>query len=746
MPKLRNPYTFFNRFCLRTPLLPLDFYHDLSLEGSISPDKIREIWGNDVIKEAVFLASPELFETIEKWLNNQLTDAKRIQRLKSSLLKYLSRMSSRCTPFGLFAGCSIGTFGDATAIELESYSKNSRQTRFDMNFLVAFSQKLSGEEHFKKQLLWYPNTSLYKVGKQYRYVSYSYNEHNRREHAIDAVVNTPYLEAVLEKARSGVKIKTLVALLTDDEITAAEAEGYLGELIESQILVSELEPSVTGEGFLEQLKKGLAKLSRTKPIVKEIGRFRKFMDKTDKCLGNSARHYIDLSESLKELDTPFELKYLFQTDMYTKTMANTLHVSRAYTIKRIMPLLNKISLAPEETTLGRFKEAFAKRYETREMPLATVLDTEIGIGYLQNRESSDSTPFLDDLNVPVRRTSRQKIAWNPVQEVLYQKLRHVQDNKEYALTLEDRDFENLEINWNDLPDTMSTMVELVDVDGKERAVLSNIGGSSAANLLGRFSTGNPEILEHVKHIIDMEKQMHPEALMAEIVHLPESRTGNVIRRAGLRDYEIPYLGKSHLPMERQLPVSDLMISIRRNRLILRSKKYNKEVIPRLTNAHNYSFNALPVYHFLCDMQRQGKRSGIGFSWGALQDKHEFLPRVIYKDFILSKARWKIDKDAVKPLLQHDKQGNTVVERVAKWRAERRLPRFVQLTDSDNTLLIDMEQQDAVTMWLDTVKNRGHFVLEEFLFTGETIVKQDKNRYTNQFVISFYNKERLHTAN
>ena len=73
-------------------------------------------------------------------------------------------MVSRYTPFSLFAGCSIGEFGEATNITLLPHVKNKRQTHFDMNFLVAFSQKLFREPHIKKQLLWYPNRSLYRIG------------------------------------------------------------------------------------------------------------------------------------------------------------------------------------------------------------------------------------------------------------------------------------------------------------------------------------------------------------------------------------------------------------------------------------------------------------------------------------------------------------------------------------------------------------------------------------------------------
>ncbi|MBQ0741207.1 hypothetical protein J9332_43755, partial [Aquimarina celericrescens] len=81
---------------------------------------------------------------------------------------------------------------------------------------------------------------------------------------------------------------------------------------------------VTGEDFLVQLEQCLVRLDVDTPILKEIQYYKKFLDEIDFKLGNQTKKYLEIRERLKQLDTPFELKYLFQTDIYTQTQSNRL--------------------------------------------------------------------------------------------------------------------------------------------------------------------------------------------------------------------------------------------------------------------------------------------------------------------------------------------------------------------------------------------------------------------------------------
>ena len=70
--------------------------------------------------------------------------------------------------------------------------------------------------------------------------------------------------------------------------------------------------------------------------------------------------------------------------------------------------------------------------------------------------------------------------------------------------------------------------------------LSSFHGNSALNIINRFAHTSPEIMTICKEIASWENNLGgKDSIIAEIVHLPEDRVGNVTYRPLLRDYEIP---------------------------------------------------------------------------------------------------------------------------------------------------------------------------------------------------------------
>ncbi len=738
-----NPYNLFSNFVLRTPLLDFDFFLKLTEKEFISNDTLKKAYNDPLVKESCYLASPTLYHELEKWTKGKL-DKKKENRVRLSLLKYLTRMSTRCTPFGLFAGCCLGDFDNFTSIKNSNPRLNKRHTRLDMNYLVALSQELSKKKEIRDELLFFPNSSIYLTGNQLRYVEYYY-VNSIRHHQVIEVDNSEYLQKILERATNGAHIENLINLLVEDNIAQTDAKNFINELLESQLLVSELEPSVCGPEFMFQILKILKKVTNAKEEIQFLSNVQKQLDGLDQHLGNTPKTYISLSDKIKKHSTSFDLKFLFQTDLELKPQENKLSVDIMTSIKKGMELMNKLTLPKTENNLSKFKDTFFERYEEREMQLSKVLDVETGIGYIQNGSTGDFNPLIDDIHLPVQDDPYEKttISQNSINRILEEKLISCDKNGSQRIKLTEKDFEGFPSNWEDLPDTLSGMIKIITEDGQKKILFPGISGSSAANLIGRFCHADKKLSKFTQKITDLESKMNPNKILAEIVHLPEARVGNILMRPSFRQYEIPYLAKSNSITKHQISLEDLFISIKNNRIYLRSKKLDKEVIPRLTNAHNYYRSTLPIYQFLCDMQTQNQRTGIYFDFDYLGNNRSFIPRVEFENLILHRAKWKLKKEDINNLLQKKEDSNLKKE-VDQLRKKFNIPQFVLSIEDDKELLINFSNMTSVQILLDEVKNKTQFILSEFLFSDDGIVKSETGYYTHQIIVSAYNDKKMNS--
>ncbi|HXP49305.1 MAG TPA: lantibiotic dehydratase, partial [Bacteroidia bacterium] len=717
-----NKYSYHPGFVMRTPLIPLK-------KEPITVDKLFVYTQQSFFKEAIYLASPILHDELTKWHNGETTSQKDIDKLVISLYKYYSRMQSRCTPYGLFAGCTVGTWGEKNDIILDALR---RHTRLDMNFLCALAQNLSQHPSVLPFLQFFPNNSIYLVGQQLRYVEYKY-VNNKRVHQISSIENNSYIQIVLEKAQKGAITGELAQSLLDDEITLQDSHDFIKELIASQVLVSNIEPAVTGDEFIHHIIKVLQNINTTGAIESIVTLLKTVLEEIsilDENPENEIALYRTIYDQLKELGIPIEENFLFQTDLYKTAKTAELNSTIQGQLNEAIDFLNKFTRDVDTSSLKAFKEKFHSRYEGAEMPLLEILDTESGIGYPEN-DTTGVNALLNDLYISNKESGSHDLKWNKQEEMLHSRLLEASINKDYTVKFTEDFTKETGGKSSALPDSSPLMFRVIS---KDKIYFQGTGGSSSANLLGRFAHGDYRIFDIITNITEHEQKVNGDKLLAEIVHLPESRIGNILLRPVLRRYEIPYLGKSVLPAENQIHLQDLMISLRDDKIILRSKRLNQEVIPRLSTAHNYSFNALPVYRFLCDLQTQYfEKSGIGFNWGALSGQYSFLPRAEFKNVVISRAKWQLKKEDFN-ILFNANQVDTLKE-ANKWRTLLNMPQFIVLADNDNELLINFEDQLSINMFVSTIKNRDRITIEEYLFDANDLLVKDAhgNGYTNEFI-------------
>jgi len=397
-------YIPFTNFVFRTPAFSTDKWENYILD--MEKGNNDNLLFDNYFLEAIFIASPILYDEILKYKEGRLP-IKEKGRLFSSLLRYLTRMSWRCTPFGLFSGCSIGEISDKNEIILPNEKEFKRYTRLDMNYLCALIQNISQKKEIRSKIKYYPNTTLYSVSNQLRYVEYTY-QNTYRKHNIISVDNSPYLQTVLKFAEKGENIDFLANKLVNDDITFEEAEEFILELIDNQLLVSELEPAVTGNDVLDTFIKKLCDINKNFYILKPLFEIQKLLIKINGLqIGKTISLYDEIITNIKAIGIDYDPKFLFQTDVVKPPIYANVSKSIIQEILEAVVFLNKITPNYENSNLDNFKTAFYNRYEDREMPLSIVLDNEIGIGY-PIRNDGDIDPLLKEFYIPYKqKTTKQ---------------------------------------------------------------------------------------------------------------------------------------------------------------------------------------------------------------------------------------------------------------------------------------------------------------------------------------------------
>lgn len=718
----------------RTPAYPL---HNLT-KNFCMHDLIRDPF----FLSAIYIASPVLYDEVMKYKEGKIVKEVDKSKIEKSLLKYYLRMSSRCTPFGLFAACGMASFGKAGSKNIISNTASNmkRCSRLDMDYLCLLSEHLANIPEIQNQLTFYPNSSLYKFGKEWRYVGYHYKD-GTRIHEINSISQSLFTNSILSAAIEGITLTGACNLLSamDEDLSEEEITSYFYELSTSRVLISKLEPAITGGDFLQHLIIELKSLRESELVINLLELLTliheklKYADQMD--FGDDLiAVYKEIAKVVIGLNVKFEEARLFQVDSFWETK-NRFEVNDnlGADLDAALGIFHLLSPASRNESLDSFKECFFNRYEEQEIPLLQVLDTESGIGYPPNLYSKTN---LNSNKEPL-------VTWGWWEQMLSSKISHASKKGGCEIVLTEEDIKKIkekrsEKTTNDnRPPSFSVMCREIDLGAADAKgiLIEDAGGASAASILGRFAQCDSEIAFYVKDICAAEQLINNDVVFAEIIHLPQNRVGNVLLHPPFRDKEIPYLGVSSLPLTQQVSLNDLLLSVRNDKIFLRSESLNMEIIPRLSNSHNYTLNTQPIYNFLCDLQYQGISAGFYLNLGSLKQVYKVLPRIRYRNIILQPRQWSFSSEDLFPILNLERQEKYIAFRefCANWD----LPVLFILADNDIELPVSVEDELQIDNFLYIIRYKKNIHIKEFLLSTDGCITDYINySYNCQFIISY----------
>lgn len=748
-------------FVLRTPLLPvaeLSGWSGTAADASGSepePDRLRraltERLADPSVADGLRVASPTVADNVAGWLDRP--PSRRRERMERTLVQYYARMCDRCTPFGLFAGVSVGEVGGETRLRLAGRERYRRRSALDLEQVSRLIRALLKEEGVQKKLRYRPNDTLAAVPGGYQYVEAQVRG-GEVKHEVAFLEADEALSTALEGRLGDPRPlpgfhAALAAGITDPEVRDADIEEYLDDLIEAQVLLPELIPAVVGADPLDQIIDSLEAGEALSETAARVRRLREELDRLD-------AHGVGAPpEAYAAVDTVWSgdlgqktTKRLLQVDMFKE--AGDLRLSGEVVgevLRGAEPLLRLAG--PAADSLRDLKNRFRERYESREVPLAEAFDPERGLGAPgpDLRPHAPGSPLLAGLDIGAAGGRGNVPERDGMREALAARLLDFGAKTPANLELDDDLIERLApAEGGTLPDALAIHFDLVaDSEkavrrGDYRIFYHGGFGPSGARMLGRFSDLDPVLLARVRGHLREEEQLAPDSVLAEIVHTPEGRVGNVVRRPHVREVELSCAGHSRRSGPKRLTVDDLLLRLEGSRFRLRSRRDGRTVLPRLTSAHNFRRSS-GMYRLLCALQNDGAALGFGWAWGSLNGL-PFLPRVTSGRAIYSLARWRVGRD--RPAYNAIGKAKIPAAREEALLALVRqlaLPRFVRLTDGDNRLLLDLENPLCLAVLADHAARRPALILTETLAEDlEGCVSGPEGKYRNEIILPLVRTE------
>ncbi len=736
-------------FVLRAPLLSLDGLAGWAAAPPVPPsatpadvqqhlvshtaylrESYRALLADPVVREAIFVASPDLDTALESWLREP--DTPRSRDVERALTRYLTRMASRPTPFGLFGSVAAGHAADTTSLAVAPHAECRRHTRLDIDYLNQVVEALIADPAIRPSLRYRPADTVCRIAGSWRYVETRVKDKARSHHLV-SIEDNHAVSTALERAVSGATEAELAAAVRARGVR--EAEAFAAALVDSRVLQPDLACPVTGDAPADALARRLASIPGTEVIATALTDATEALRAIDAGpLAAGAAAYHAIAKRLGRLPAKVELARLFQVDAVRPPGATLSSRTLGLLRQGGELLLDLCPGGPDDEELERLRRVWAERFDEREVPLLEAIDADSGVGPALGTGARGSSALLDGLTFP--ETSAPTVPWGARQTHLLSLIVRAAASGSMEVELGDDDLRLLRapapVARGDAFAVHATLIG--DRGVPWRVLVHTTIDPPVARHIGRFCHLDPAIADGVRGIIAAEEALEPDAVHAEIVHLPDGRAGNVILRPVLRTHEIPAMGASGAEPGRQISLSDLTVQLVGERFVLRSRRLARRVVPRMTTAHNFAGWGVGAYRFLCLVQADGQRGSAYWSWGPLAAS-PFLPRVRVGDVVLSRARWQLSKADIRSLQQPDMAGRWMAMR--QQREAWRLPRWVVLGDGDNELVVDLDNALAVDSLVQLLKERdAATLLEWYPGAQEAVALGPGGSYAHELIVPF----------
>ncbi|MEH6376260.1 lantibiotic dehydratase [Streptomyces sp. KLMMK] len=654
--------------------------------------------GNPAAHEALLVASVSAAGLLGRDPDT-VSDKQRL-RGELTLTRYLVRMSTRPTPFGLFSGVAPVRFGRNARVVWERH-RQYKVVRPDMAWLRGITSSLEQRIEVMPSLRVGLNNLCFRRGgrlvlpflpltgeggfdadREGKELSLGISE--AVQHVLDSLavpIQVSTLQETLQQLMPSAPHETVVELLA--------------ALVRQGILVTNLHPPLNVGDPLGYVRAHVQDSAAAHAV--ELAACQAGLQTFERCrAGEGIGTWQQVTEKMRGLR---ESEHVAQVDL---ALGAEVQLPRSVVgeAERAATVLWRASAKEEPGEVRDYRARFLERYGSDEMvALRELLDPDLGLGPMvppsstDRREEWERSRILGDLAASALADGHHEVSLDDA--------------------LVDRLFTASPAHLSAAPPAVDLYATLLAPStaaltrGDFTLVVDGAPwGRVAGATMGRFAHVLPETANELGALAARVTSVVPRAVDL-YWQVKNPRLENVARVPTRYQRQVNIGGLCDLADPRNIGIDDIFVGADHEGFRLFSQSWQQEIHPVHGHQLVWRTAAPSPAKFLVEAFWSRMRGWPTWSWGNL-DALPFLPRVRFGKSVLSRAQWRLDDSLCRgPRDRHDWLAS-----FDQWRKRHRVPDVVAVGHSDQMLTLNLRVVSQRDLLWDEIVRKKHKTLYE----------------------------------
>lgn len=708
-------YKLLNQFMLRCPSLSLKNYYEINSNIN-NIDYIEKNNLKNYLEELLLISS---LSTYNSYQENKINE-----NVKDTINKYLIRASTRSTPYGNCAGVEMGVFSDYDNLKIDTKGfKNIISV--DAKWLYDIKKELLKDIDFMKNTKLYSNKNLIidKNKVKNPQVSSCFEE---EKHDYSIIENNNLIKLILDNSKNGIVYSNLVELISE-EYEGVQEElviKVLSELIESEFLMTELLGIVFSENSLKNFIELLLKYKNDYTYLNTLIKIDEKITEYNECNEmKTLKEIIELMKSIKSDEKDY-ICCCRKINLKSNTISSEVKKELEENINEIVKLYEYYT--PRKYNLSKFKNKFTEIYGLNScVPIIDIIDKNKFGGIELFEKNLNDYEYDDVVN-------------GEFYDIVESKILAALQNQEEEINLSIDDFKNLKKKEEKIYFNPTLDLNVIIIKEKENYIYNlapNVGSYRGGNIYNRFESaldGNiyKNFVDEIKYYDDKYEKENNELLIEIRENFKNPRMHNI---RSYKQINNNYMAFSLIDLEnkKSISISELYLKLNNNdefEIIHLGKNKKCRII---NNDMLNLFSKSKLSKFLYILSNNIYTDIFNVIGKLYLNKYNYLPRIKMKNMILKPKEWNLSKGMLsnKNIEEFSIDLKKAIERYS-------INRFVYLSDSDNRLLLDLNNEYYYKIIYKQFKKKGYVLFEENEFMNKDMLMTDieNNKYMSE--ISF----------